>query len=261
MMGNDNLEGRRVVLTGGASGIGRVTAEAFLRAGSRVAIIDRDEEALRRVLEELGPGVSGFAADVSEPASLREAFVGVDRVLGGVDVLIANAGISVRRPFLECSPEEWRRVISVNLDGVFFCAREAAMRMMAGVGGVLLLMGSTNGLVGYPYYASYNASKAGVIELARSLAIELAPKVRVNAICPGYVMTPMQEREYTPAMLEQVNAKIPLRRHARPEEISELFLFLASDRARYIHGQALVIDGGELAGGLASSGVSSEGRT
>ncbi|NMO18472.1 SDR family oxidoreductase [Pyxidicoccus fallax] len=261
MTGGDNLQGRRVVLTGGASGIGRVSAAAFVRAGSRVAILDRDEAALAEVVRELGPSVRGIPTDVSEPESLAAAFQRVDRELGGVDVLIANAGISVRRPFLDISPQEWRKVMAVNLDGVFFCAREAAARMMAADGGVLLLMGSTNGLAGYPYYASYNASKAGVIELARSLAIELAPKVRVNAICPGYVMTPMQEREYTPAMLEKVNAKIPLKRHARPEEIADLFLFLASDRARYIHGQALVIDGGELAGGLASAGVSGEGGT
>ncbi|WP_164018998.1 SDR family NAD(P)-dependent oxidoreductase [Pyxidicoccus trucidator] len=255
MPDSDNLQGRRVVLTGGASGIGRVTAEAFVHAGCRVVLIDRDEPALRRAVAELGSAAIGIAADVSDPVSIHDAFVDVDRAVGGVDVLIANAGISVRRSFLEISPEEWRRVITTNLDGVFFCAREAATRMVAGEGGVLLLMGSTNGLVGYPYYASYNASKAGVIELARSLAIELAPKVRVNAICPGYVMTPMQEREYTPAMLAKVNEKLPLRRHARPEEIAQLFLFLASDRARYIHGQALVIDGGELAGGLASAGV------
>lgn len=259
MESGDTLKGRRVVLTGGANGIGWVTAAAFVRAGSRLAILDRDEQALRQVVAELGPSVLGIPADVAEPVSLSAAFARVDREMGGVDVLIANAGISVRRSFLDISPEEWRRVMAVNLDGVFFCAREAAARMMAADGGVLLLMGSTNGLAGYPYYASYNASKAGVIELARSLAIELAPKVRVNAICPGYVMTPMQEREYTPTMLEKVNAKIPLRRHARPEEIADLFLFLASDRARYIHGQALVIDGGELAGGLASAGVS-DGR-
>ncbi|MDC0708341.1 SDR family NAD(P)-dependent oxidoreductase [Stigmatella sp. ncwal1] len=260
-MDSDHLQGRRVVITGGASGIGRVTAEAFVQAGCRVVLIDRDELALRQAVEALGPTTVGIAADVSDPASIHDAFSGVDRALGGVDVLIANAGISVRRRFLEISSEEWRRVMATNLDGVFFCAREAGSRMMEGHGGVLLLMGSTNGLVGYPYYASYNASKAGVIELARSLSIELAPKVRVNAICPGYVMTPMQEREYTPAMLDKVNGTIPLRRHARPEEIAHLFLFLASDRARYIHGQALVIDGGELAGGLASAGVTGDEST
>lgn len=241
---------KRVAVTGGASGIGRATAAAFANAGYAVAILDIDPAALRETAEALG--VAGVAIDVAAPRAVEAAFEQLDR-LGGIDTLIANAGISVRRPFLEISPEEWRRVLATNLDGVFLCARAAAARMMRGDGGTILMMGSTNGLVGYPYYASYNASKAGVVELARSLAIELAPKVRFNAVCPGYVMTPMQEREYTAAMLAEVNQRIPLRRHARPEEIAELFLFL--DRAHYINGQAIVIDGGELAGGLASAGV------
>ena len=124
--------------------------------------------------------------------------------------------------------------------------------MTASGAGVILNMGSTNGVMGYPFYADYNASKAGVIELTRSMALELAPAVRVNAVCPGYVMTPMQEAEYTPQMIEAVNAKIPLRRHGRPEEVAGLFAYLASDEAAYITGQAFVIDGGEIAGGLAS---------
>jgi meso-butanediol dehydrogenase/(S,S)-butanediol dehydrogenase/diacetyl reductase len=111
---------------------------------------------------------------------------------------------------------------------------------------------STNGLVGHPYYADYNASKAGVILLAKSMAIELAPTVRVNAVCPGYVMTPMQRAEYTPEMLAATDAKILLGRHARPEEIAGLFAYLASDEGAYVTGAAIPMDGGELAGGLAS---------
>jgi NAD(P)-dependent dehydrogenase (short-subunit alcohol dehydrogenase family) len=113
-------------------------------------------------------------------------------------------------------------------------------------------MGSTNGFIGHPYYADYNAAKAGVIELTRTMALELAPTVRVNAVCPGYVLTPMQETEYTPEMMQAVNNKIPLKRHAKPSEIAALFAFLASEEAPYITGQAIVIDGGETAGGLAS---------
>ena len=140
----------------------------------------------------------------------------------------------------------------VNLDGVFYVAQAAARRMRAQGAGVIVNMGSTNGIMGYPLYADYNASKAGVIELTRSMALELAPAVRVVAVCPGYVLTPMQEAEYTPEMMAAVNAKIPLGRHARPEEIAALFAFLASDEAPYITGQTIVIDGGEIAGGLAS---------
>jgi NAD(P)-dependent dehydrogenase (short-subunit alcohol dehydrogenase family) len=163
--------------------------------------------------------------------------------------LINNAGISIRHPLLEITPQEWRQVIETNLNGVFFVAQAAARLMEKGV---IANMGSTNGLLGYPNYADYNASKAGVIELTRSMALELAPDVRVVAVCPGYVMTPMQEAEYTPEMLAEVNSKIPLGRHAEPEEIAALFAFLCSDEAAYITGQAFVIDGGETAGGLAS---------
>jgi NAD(P)-dependent dehydrogenase (short-subunit alcohol dehydrogenase family) len=107
-------------------------------------------------------------------------------------------------------------------------------------------------VVGHPFYADYNASKAGVILLTRSMALELAPRVRVNAICPGYVMTPMQQSEYTPEMLAATDAKIPVGRHARPDEVASLFAFLASDEGAYLTGVAIPIDGGELAGGLAS---------
>ncbi len=167
-------------------------------------------------------------------------------------MLINNAGISIRHDFLEITPEEWRQVMDVNLNGVFYVAQQAARRMKAAGGGVIINTGSTNAIMGYPFYADYNASKAGVLELTRSMALELAPAVRVVAVCPGYIMTPMQEAEYTPEMIEEVNSKIPLRRHGRPEEVAALFAFLASDEAAYITGQTYVIDGGEIAGGLAS---------
>jgi meso-butanediol dehydrogenase/(S,S)-butanediol dehydrogenase/diacetyl reductase len=162
-------------------------------------------------------------------------------------VLVANAGISVRRPFLEIREEDWRRVLDVNLTGVFHCAQRAARRMVDAGGGVILMTASTNGLTGHPHYADYNASKAGVILLARTMALELAPAVRVNAVCPGYVLTPMQEAEYTPEMLRAVDESIPLRRHARPDEIASLFAFLASDDGAYVTGTAISVDGGEIA--------------
>jgi len=246
------LKDKRVLITGGARGIGAATATRFLEEGSRVVVLDRDVVALRRIEREM-PALSGtIVADVSDADDVGRAFEKLDDLLAGLDVLINNAGISIRHRFMDISPQEWRQVMDVNLDGVFFVAQQAARRMLAGGGGVILNMGSTNGLMGYHYYADYNASKAGVIELTRSMALELAPTVRVNAVCPGYILTPMQEAEYTPEMLRACESKIPLGRLGRPEEAAALFAFLASDDAAFITGHYFVIDGGEIAGGLAS---------
>ena len=140
------------------------------------------------------PGIEALRCDVADADAVADAFATVDGLLGGIDVLVANAGISIRKPFLEIDAADWQRVLDVNLTGVFHCAQQAARRMVAGDGGVILMTASTNGLTGHAYYADYNASKAGVILLARTMALELAPAVRVNAVCPGYVLTPMQQR-------------------------------------------------------------------
>jgi len=246
------LKDKRILITGGAGGIGAATARRFLEEGARVVVLDRDAVACERLAAEL-PALSGYlVADVTDPDEVARAFAELDDLLGGLDVLINNAGISIRHPFLDITPAEWRQVMDVNLNGVFYVAQQAAQRMVAAGSGVILNMGSTNGLMGYPYYADYNASKAGVIELTRSMALELAPAVRVNAVCPGWILTPMQAAEYTPDMQRAFAAKLPLQRLGRPEDVAALFAFLASDDAAWITGQAFVVDGGEIAGGLAS---------
>jgi NAD(P)-dependent dehydrogenase (short-subunit alcohol dehydrogenase family) len=246
------LKDKRVLITGGASGIGAATAARFLEEGARVVVLDRDTKAGERIQREL-PALSGVVnADVARLHEVKTAFAQAIQVMGAVDVVINNAGISIRHNFLEITSEEWDKTMAVNLTGVFYVAQTAARHMWERGSGVILQTASTNGVMGYPFYADYNATKAGVIELTKSMALELAPKVRVCAVAPGYVLTPMQRAEYTDEMLDAVNRKIPLGRHARPEEIAALFAFLASDDAAFMTGQVYTIDGAETAGGLAS---------
>jgi meso-butanediol dehydrogenase/(S,S)-butanediol dehydrogenase/diacetyl reductase len=251
------LKEKRVLITGGASGIGAATAARFLEEGSRVCILDRDAQACAAIRQRLPAISEAIVADVTDLKQVEATFADAVRAMGEVDVLINNAGISIRHNFLDITPAEWDKVIAVNLTGVFYVAQTAARHMTKNYSaergsGVILQTASTNGIMGYPYYADYNATKAGVIELTRSMALELAPKVRVCAVAPGYVLTPMQRAEYTDAMLDEVNQRIPLRRHAKPEEIAALFAYLASDDAAYATGHVYTMDGGETAGGLAS---------
>jgi NAD(P)-dependent dehydrogenase (short-subunit alcohol dehydrogenase family) len=240
------LERKRVVVTGGTSGIGEATSRRFLEEGAQVVALALGDDEVATAATRV-PGLVAYRCDVADADAVAAAFGRVDEELGGVDVLVANAGISIRKPFLEIDAADWRRVLDVNLTGVFHCAQQAARRMSAAGSGVILMTASTNGLSGHPLYADYNASKAGVILLARTMALELAPAIRVNAVCPGYVLTPMQRAEYTDEMLAAVDAGIPLGRHAAPEEIASLFAFLASDESAYLTGAVISIDGGETA--------------
>src|ERR1700689_4488528 len=246
------LKDKRVLITGGASGIGAATAARFLEEGARVCVLDRDAQGCDHIRRELPGLAEAIIADVTDLMQVEAAFAEAVRLMDGVDVLINNAGISIRHKFLDITPEEWEKVLAVNLTGVFYMAQTAARHMWERGSGVILQTASTNGVMGYPFYADYNATKAGVIELTRSMALELAPKVRVCAVAPGYVLTPMQRAEYTDEMLAEVNGKIPLRRHAQPEEIAALFAYLASDGASYATALVFTMDGGETAGGLAS---------
>jgi NAD(P)-dependent dehydrogenase (short-subunit alcohol dehydrogenase family) len=246
------LKGKNVLVTGGASGIGEATAIRFMEEGSAVCVLDRSLQELERVTTEL-PGLSAaLHADVSNVQQVKAAVSQAIEAMGSLDVVVNNAGISIRHEFLDITPEEWDEVVGVNLNGVFYVA-QAAARVMVGQGsGVILNMASTAAETGYPHYADYTASKGGVVALTRAMALELAPTVRVNAVSPGYVLTPMQRAEYSDAMLDAVNRKIPFGRHGKPEEIAALFAFLASEDAGFATGHVYVMDGGETVGGLCS---------
>lgn len=246
------LKNKRVLVTGGTSGIGTAITERFLTEDARVIVLSSNPAKLNSIKERYPNLHATLQADVGNAEEVSKAFQEIDKIWGGLDVLINNAGISIRNEFINISIEDWEKIIKTNLNGVFFVAQQAAKRMLAQDGGVILNMGSTNGIIGHPNYADYNASKAGVVQLSQTMALELAPNVRVNVICPGYILTPMQEQEYTEEMLKECESKIPLGRLGLPSEVAALFAFLASEEAAYITGHTFVIDGGEIAGGLAS---------
>ncbi len=244
----DDLKDKRVVVTGGASGIGLATANRFVNEGCRVVILDCNQEALDKAQPEQPKFAGGVRADVSSPDEVEAAFREIDQIMGNIDILISNAGISVRNPFSKIDYDQWSKVMRVDLDGMFLCAKAAIARMEPRQTGVILFTSSTNGLVGSPLYADYGAAKSALLNLTKTIALECAPWLRINSICPGYVMTPMQKAEYTDEMIEEVNTRIPLGRHADPDEMAAVFAFLASSQASYITGATIVVDGGEAIG-------------
>src|SRR5215470_11766749 len=248
-----DLKGKRAIVTGGSTGIGAAIAERFLADGAKVAIWSQDKARSAATAERLPALSAAIAVDVADPVAVDAAFARSLASLGGLDLLVCNAGISIRHDFVDIAREEFERVLKVNLFGSFHVSQLAARHMLAAQGGAILFTASTSGVIGYRHYADYNASKGAVIALMRTMALELAPKVRVNAVNPGYTMTPMQEAEYSPAMLQRVNDAIPMGRHARPAEMAALFAYLASDEAAYATGQVFTLDGGESTGTLAGT--------
>lgn len=240
------LSGKRVIITGGSTGIGAATAKRFLAEGAKVNIWCRNPENARKIATEL-PALSGVeTVDVAEPLEVDRAFASALAALGGLDVLICNAGVSIRKAFTEISRDDFDRVMRVNVHGVFYPSQLAARHMLKqDKGGTILITASTAGVLAYRHYADYNASKGAVLSLMRSMALELAPKIRVNAVNPGYTSTPMQDAEYSPEMLAAVNGIIPLNRHGRPDEMASLYVYLASDEAAYASGAVFTVDGAE----------------
>jgi glucose 1-dehydrogenase len=248
------LKGRVAAITGGALGIGRATALLFAEEGATVALGDIQLEAAEKVAQEIGRRggkAVAIGVDVGDPAQVQ-AFV--DRVVaefGRLDVMFANAGIAHSAPFLEHPEAQWHRVLRVNLTGVFLCGQAAARQMVRqGGGGRIITTASINAFRGVENLVGYNAAKAGVIELTRTMAVELAQhRIAVNAIAPAQIDTRLTRTLPESARRRRVE-RIPMGRFGEPEEVAKVALFLASDEASYVTGHTLAVDGGYLAGGL-----------
>ena len=246
------FENKAVLVTGGSSGIGKATAERFAREGARVLIFaDRAEElqATAEAFRAEGLDVIACHGDVSVSADADRAVTQAIQNFGQLDILISNAGFAYYEPFMEISEAHWDRLMAVNLKGMFLFAQRAAREMIPRGGGVILFTSSVNGMAAETGLASYNASKAGIILLMKTMALELAPhRIRVNAVCPGYIDTPITHNfiEHDPQWPQYVRS-IAWGRAGRPEEIAGAFAYLASDDAEYVTGECLVIDGGQMA--------------
>jgi NAD(P)-dependent dehydrogenase (short-subunit alcohol dehydrogenase family) len=245
------LEGKVAVITGGASGLGEATARRFCEEGARVVVADLQADQARAVADSLPGEAVGVAVDVGDRVSTEQMAAGARGAFGGIDCVFANAGIPGEGSVHDMDPAVWDRVIRVNLTGVYLTVRAALPSMMERGGGSAILTASTGGIAGLPSLAPYAAAKAGVIGLARQLAVDYARcGIRANAICPGTVVTPLVRAAYAQrsgdveARIAARAADVPLGRMGDPRDVANLALFLASDESAWITGQAHVVDGG-----------------
>jgi NAD(P)-dependent dehydrogenase (short-subunit alcohol dehydrogenase family) len=241
------------LVTGAARGIGLATAKRFLADGWRVGLLDIDRETLRASVNAIArPDVTlALPCDVAEPAQVNAAFAALAACFGRLDALVNNAGIAIFKPVLETTPEEWARVLAVNLTGPFLCAQQAAAIMRDNGGGAIVNITSISGLRASTLRVAYGTSKAALAHLTRQQAVELASLgIRVNAVAPGPVDTAMAKAVHTPEIRADYHDAIPLNRYGLEEELAEAIFFLCGERASYVTGQTLAVDGGFDAAGI-----------
>jgi len=243
------LEGRVCVITGAGGGIGRATALGFAAAGARLVLLDRDAasaEKTRALVAERGAkDAVALSCDVADPASVAAAGEQAERRVGRCAILVNNAGVLRSGALDNISLAEWNALLSVNLTGYLLCAQVFGRQMRAAGGGSIVHIASIAGTLPQGASGSYSASKAGVLMLSRQLALEWAPQIRSNCVSPGLVETPMSAAFYAAeGVRERRSAMTPAKRIGRPEDMANAALFLASDRASFVTGQELLVDGG-----------------
>jgi NAD(P)-dependent dehydrogenase (short-subunit alcohol dehydrogenase family) len=242
--------GKVALVTGGGNGIGAATCRAFATAGARVAVLDRAAEAADRVAKEIagrGGAASAYAIDVVDRAAFNATATQIAEAAGGIDILVNGAGTTVRRMIIEMSPEDWDRVIAVNLTGAFNGIQTVLPHMRKRGGAIVNVASIAGQRISFGGTANYSASKAGLLGLTRHAAYELAPDgIRVNAVCPGPTATAFGGAIPSPEAKAVRARKIPLARMCEPEDIADPILFLAGHGARMITGVALTVDGGVL---------------
>lgn len=244
-----DLAGRSAVITGAASGIGEATARYFFDCGAHVTLADLNEPALGELAHELDPSGARAAFvryDAASPQSAIETVGYVEERHGGIDCLVACAGIYRQKPAAQMSDDEWRHTMSINLDGIFYLARAAIPKLNDGAAIVALASTSAH-LGGTLGNVHYGASKGGVLALTRGLARELAPRVRVNCVSPGLIETPMTE-ELIQRAGEDIRRQILLGRYGKPAEVASVVAFLCSDAASFITGETIIVSGGAYMG-------------
>jgi NAD(P)-dependent dehydrogenase (short-subunit alcohol dehydrogenase family) len=235
------------LVTGAARGIGLATAKRFLADGWRVALLDINGETLRQAMAEIAQpdATLALACDVSDPQAVAGAFASLTQRFGRLDALVNNAGIAIFGPILQTSFADWSRVLAVNLSGPFLCAQAAAPLMRDNGGGAIVNITSISGLRASTLRVAYGTSKAGLAHLTKQQAVEFASYgIRVNAVAPGPVDTAMAKAVHTPEIRADYHDHMPLNRYGLEEELAEAIYFLCSERASYITGQVLAVDGG-----------------